>query len=303
MSRLFDTHAHLIAADPQLYPPSCLRGQSDLPAMPSAITVEMLLEDMDANAVQWACLVQRAHVYGYDNSYVVDSALACSERLISVGVFDAQDPATPDIVAELATGRGLRGVRICSVRPWEMDTGWLNSPQAMKFWETAAAHSLPVAVIFFHYHLAWGLPALREIARLFPDLPIIVDHVGCRHASGPEVRWGEDQGFDMRAPGPPDYGLPEALGPFLDRRSVAFKMTKINVDRLRDAGLQLSGFVRRLVDLVGADRLMWGSDIGQSPGTYAEMTAAAREAGAELNDVERERFFSGTARRIYRMED
>lgn len=299
MAGLFDTHAHLISDDRVRYPPSPLRGQTDIPAFPPPMTGQMLLELMDANGVARACLVQRAHVYGYDNSYVVDCALQHPERFVSVGVFDALDPITPGMVEHLATRQGLGGARLCAVRPWELDTAWLNSPVAMKFWEACARRRLPVAIIFFHYHLSWGLPALRLIAEMFPDLPIIIDHVGVRHASHTEVRWGEERGADMAAPGAPDYDLTGALMAFAPHANVSFKLTQINIDRLNAAKIPLGAFVRRLTDLYGPDRLVWGSDIGQSGGTYAGMTAAAREAGSQLDDHEKQQFFFGNAAAIY----
>jgi L-fuconolactonase len=295
---LFDTHAHLIADDPARYPPSPLRGQAEPPPLPEPVTDGMLLAEMDRACVARACLVQRAHAYGYDNSYVVDCALRRPDRFISVGVFDALDPSTPGIVDRLVRDGGLGGARLCAVRPWEMDTAWFNSPVAMKFWETAARHRLPVAIIFFHYHLPYALPALGLIAELFPDLPIIVDHVGCGHASTPEVVWGRERGYDMDAPGAPDYGL-EAIAPLAAHRNVSFKLTQINVHRLRDAGISPGALVRRLTDLYGPDRLVWGSDIGQSGGTYQEMAANALEAGSLLDQAEKALFFYGNAAAIY----
>jgi predicted TIM-barrel fold metal-dependent hydrolase len=297
--QLFDTHAHLISDDAARYPPAPLRGHTDIPPLPKPVTDDMLLDWMDAQGVERACLVQRAHAYGYDNSYVIDCALRHPDRFVPVGVFDAQDPATPEIVERLARDQGLGGARLCAVRPWEMDTAWFNSPQAMKFWEVAARRRLPVAIIFFHHHLSYGLPALRLIAELFPELPIVIDHVGCGHGSNPEVAWGRERGQDMDAPGAPDYGLVGALTPLAAHANVSFKFTQICVERLRDAKIPLADFVRRLTDLYGPYRLVWGSDIGQSPGTYAEMTAAAHEAGARLDEDERPLFFSGNAEAIW----
>ena len=299
MADLFDTHAHLIADDPVRYPPGLLRGQTELPALPPVVTGDMLLEHMEANGVARACLVQRAHAYGYDNSYVIDCARLHPDRFVSVGVFDAQDPATPGVIDRLVRDQGLGGARLCAVRPWEMDTAWFNSPAAMKVWEKAAEHRLPVAIIFFHYHLPYALPALRLIAELFPDLPIIVDHVGSNHGSTPEVVWGRERGYDMDAPGAPDYGLVGALTPLAAHKNVSFKFTQINVHRLREANIPLGAYVRRLTDLYGPDRLVWGSDIGQSSGTYAEMAGHAREAAAELDDREKALFFCGNAAAIY----
>ena len=296
---LFDTHAHPISDNATAYPPGLLRGQHDIPSLPPPVTDSMLLDWMDANDVARACLVQRAHLYGYDNSYAVDCALKRPDRFVSVGVFDAQHPATPGIVDGLVQDKGLGGARLCAVRPWELDTAWFNSPQAMTFWETAAKHRLPVALIFFIYHLPYTLPALRLIAELFPDLPIIVDHVGCGHGSNHEVAWGRERGDVVDAPGAPDYGLTGNVAALVAHRNVSFKFTQICIDRLRDAQIPLADFVRRLTDLHGPDRLIWGSDIGQSGGTYAGMAAGAREAAAKLTEAEKALFFHGNAAAIY----
>lgn len=299
MVALFDTHAHLIGADESRYPRNLLRGQTELQPLPPAFTGEQLLAEMAANDVRTACLVQRAHVYGYDNSYVIDCAANNPERLISVGVFDALEARTPALIEDLARNRGLGGVRFCAVRPWEMDTGWFNSLQAMKSWEAAAKLGLPVSIIFFHYQLSYVLPALRLVAQNFPELPIIIDHIGCGHATVPEIAWGREQGWDVSVPGPPDYGLVGALTPFVEQRNCSFKFSQINVHRLRDAGIPLSTFVRRFTDLFGPDRLIWGSDIGQSPGAYPEMASAGREAAGELDESERRLFLHDNAARIY----
>jgi predicted TIM-barrel fold metal-dependent hydrolase len=299
MATLFDTHAHLIADDNVRYPPGCLRGQTEPQPLPPPFTLAMMQDEMGACDVGRACLVQRAHAYGYDNSYVIDCALRDPKRFVSVGVFDAQDPHTPGLIDHLVRNKALGGIRLCAVRPWEMDTAWFNSPAAMKLWETAAQHHLPVAIIFFHYHLPYALPALTMIADLFPDLPIIVDHVGSKHGSTPEVVWGREQGWDMDAPGAPDYGLTGPLAVLADRKNVRFKFTQINVHRLRDAGIPLGRFVRRLTDLYGPNRLIWGSDIGQSGGTYAGMAVNAREAASELDPDEQALFLFSNAASIY----
>ncbi len=68
---------------------------------------------------------------------------------------------------------------------------------------------------------------------------------------------------------------------------------------MRDAGVPLGAFVRRLTDLYGPDRLVWGSDIGQSAGTYADMADAAKEAASALDDREKALFLFGNAAAIY----
>jgi predicted TIM-barrel fold metal-dependent hydrolase len=59
--------------------------------------------------------------------------------------------------------------------------------------------------------------------------------------------------------------------------------------------------LRRVVDFYGADKVMWGSDIGTSSGTYAEMIERANEAMQLLSDDERRKIFHDTARRVMRV--
>ena len=100
---LFDTHAHLIADDPIAYPPSPMRGTSSFTRMTYSATADWLVEQMDATGVARACIVQRGHVYGYDNSCIIDAARAYPGRLLPVVILDTQDPATPALFTKSAS--------------------------------------------------------------------------------------------------------------------------------------------------------------------------------------------------------
>jgi L-fuconolactonase len=80
---------------------------------------------------------------------------------------------------------------------------------------------------------------------------------------------------------------------------VFFKVTDINFDRLEEAQVDAARFVRVLADAFGADRLLWGSDVGQSPAPYAEKVTRLHHAAQMLNDSERAALFGGTAMRLY----
>ena len=80
---------------------------------------------------------------------------------------------------------------------------------------------------------------------------------------------------------------------------VHFKVTDINFERLEDAGHDPAAFVARLADLVAAERLVWGSDVGQSTAPYGEMLARAQHAAAGLGEAGSAAFLGGNAERIY----
>jgi predicted TIM-barrel fold metal-dependent hydrolase len=126
-----------------------------------------------------------------------------------------------------------------------------------------------------------------------------VDHVGVPHASTPECKWAASHGWDYSIASPPGFGIAESLAPFTDMPHVHFKVTDINFDRLEDYHYDSAQFVRALADRFGAGRLLWGSDVGQSPAPYGEKVERLRHAATLLSADERAQFFGGTALRLY----
>src|ERR1044071_413511 len=98
---LFDTHAHVLSADRERYPYSTLHGGAKAPVSPVVFTVENLVQAMDAGGVDYACIVQRATIYGYDNRYALDAVAAFPERFVPIVVVDAQDPALLALLKEI----------------------------------------------------------------------------------------------------------------------------------------------------------------------------------------------------------
>lgn len=297
---LFDTHAHLIADDPVAYPPSPMRGTTTFTTMTYTATADWLIGQMDAHGVAQACVVQRGHVYGYDNSYIIDSAKRFPDRFVPVVILDAQNPQTPATLTRMVREDGVRGVRFAQTLFEDYGTNWMNSPAAMDCWRTAADLGIPVAIIFYRLHLPWTLPALKFVAEQVPALNLIIDHVGTAHtASTPEMNRYRANGFDATLPGPPDYGIDATIAMFERMPQVRFKLTEIVLDRLADQGVEPARFVRVLADRFGAERLMWGSDLGQSEKSYDVKASMARDAAGLLNDEERRSFLHDTAARVY----
>jgi predicted TIM-barrel fold metal-dependent hydrolase len=114
-----------------------------------------------------------------------------------------------------------------------------------------------------------------------------------------KTRWATSQGLDYSDRSAAGFGIAEALGDFAELRHVHFKVTDINFERLEDAGHSPAAFVARLAGLVGAERLLWGSDVGQSTATYAEMLARARHAAAGLGEDGQTAFLGDNAARLY----
>jgi len=303
MIPLFDTHAHLISDDWDSFPAQPLRPGLPVPPRPAyTVTAEALIALMDEHEVPTSCVVQRGHIYGYDNSYVIDSARLYPGRLLPVVILDPQDPATPERFGRMVREDGVRGFRMAAARPYHWDTAWMNSPAAMEVWRVCADHNVPMTLIFFQDHLSYVLPALKMIARLYPDLPILIDHVGTPYysASNFEIDIAAAEGRRFEAPGPPDFGIAETVGIFDDCPNIYFKLTEINFERLDEVAHDPAAMIRRLADRFGAERLVWGSDVGQSVRwPYDEKAAMARAAAALLSAEEQALFLHANAARIY----
>lgn len=296
---VIDTHAHLITGNTDRYPPAPMHGTLRAVDVADPFDADMLIAAMDAASVTQACAVQRGHIYGYVNDYVIDSARRFAPRLKPVVMLDAAAPTAASTLRAMAAARQLGGIRLAAARITGTDSVWLDGPEAMRLWEVAAELGLPVAVIMFVHHRARNLPALARIADRHPNLPIVVDHVGVPHGSNYEVAWTHQQGMPSPDLGAPHYGIDAPLRDLCRRNNVHLKLTGITFERLRDAGVDAPAFVAALVATVGAERLMWGSDIGQTAGPYGRLVEEVRDAVAGLSPDDQRRVLSGTAAAVY----
>jgi predicted TIM-barrel fold metal-dependent hydrolase len=71
------------------------------------------------------------------------------------------------------------------------------------------------------------------------------------------------------------------------------------MDIIREQGVAPEAVLRRTVDFYGADKVMWGSDIGTSSGTYKEMVKRAVDSTALLDERERREVLHDTGLRIF----
>ena len=268
--RIFDCHAHLISDDQVHYPPSPVSGEAQPALLENPMTAERLIHEMDAANVARAVLVQRGQLYGFDNGYVCDSARKYPDRFVAVASVDGRDPVCAERVRYWTRERGAAGVRMMEPARGAPLT-WFSGESAAGIWRAAAELTIPVCVHFFRWNRAAGLAVLGEIMDRYSGVTVVVDHVSNIAAEQ----------------GPPDFGVDDALRALADRPRAYTKFTTIPLGMLHDEGIEAAPFVRRIVDLFGAERVMWGSDITQSKGDYNSLVALAHEATRALSGDER----------------
>lgn len=278
--KLFDSHAHLVSADFDKYPVSPLSGELDR-KLDDPVTAEVLLRWMDEQGVERACAVQRAHVYGYNNAYVVDSARLYADRLAAVCVIDAAADDAVDTVARWAD-RGAVGMRL-SEKAKGQGTGWLDSDNALKVWTAVAQAGMSMCVHMYRWNRHEVLRSLLVLARQHPTVPLVLDHL-----SNP-----------IEENGAPDYGVDADLLALSGLPNVYLKYSQINLARMARNGIDSADVLHRVLQGFPAERVMWGSDVAQSTGTYDDMVTAAKAATARLTPAQAQAVLYGTAHTVY----
>jgi L-fuconolactonase len=279
---IFDCHAHIISDDLDRYPPTPLGGTVREGDLDDPITAERLLRLLDENDVERAVVVQRAYIYGFDNSYVVDAARDYPDRLRAVCMIDALDEQAPAQVRHWIAERGAIGIRMSE--PYRgADASWFSSPRAMAVWETAAELGVPVRLHLFRWNRLACLPVIAEMLARFPQVTVVVDHLSNLTAEE----------------GPPHFGLDEPLRALIPFKNLFLLFSTINLAKLAAEQRPAAPVIEHLAAAFGAHRILWGSDIGQSKASYPEMRAMADAAVAGLSGDDRRQLLYDTGKAVY----
>ena len=276
--RYVDIHPHVISDDEGRYSPAPLFGKRSDWSQERPSTVETLIEQMDEAGVAKAAVVHSSTTYGFDNSYVVDACNLYPDRLIAVGSVDVLAPDAIDTIRGWVD-RGLAGLRVFTGGSTkEFDPSELDDPRAYPAWELLGELGLTMCIQTGPV----GLPAVAALARRFPQVPIILDHLG-----RPEVTDG------------PPYAAAESLWALAPIRSVYLKLTPRIMGDSKKGGATPETLFPEVVATFGAERLAWGSNYPTSPGTLAEIKSTAESRLATLSEEDRDWIFSRTAQTLY----
>jgi predicted TIM-barrel fold metal-dependent hydrolase len=296
--RLYDSHAHLVSDDPARYPrnPFKLNGSHVLrpPFGPGTIgipggqhgpspvnekpTAEQMHEWMAQENVVGIAAVQKGMIYGTDNSYIVDAADLFPQEMRAIVILDPEEEKTLPTIRE-AAGRGIVGVRYFPVNV-EDKVAWFGSEKSIAVWALCDELGLAVDLEGPPWEGEELIPVVESMADRFPNTPIVLDHLFMPDTTA------ENYGIDARFDG------------FAARDNIYLKWTSLSMDCIREQGLAVEKVLRRAVDFYGADKIMWGSDIGTSSGTYKEMVQRAIASTALLNEAERGKVLHDTGRRV-----
>lgn len=269
---IIDTHVHVWSDDFARYP--FAEGRKETEAAP----VELLGEKMREAGVQKAVIVQPIH-YLYDHRYVAQCLHRFPGRFAGIGLVDPKAPDAPDCLERLVT-EGFGGLRIHLARLG--DPGAWAAPDQDPLWQRAGE----LGACFIAHGPAAMLPALEPIIGRFPQVRVVLDHLG-----GAPV--------DEEPPCP-------LLGNVLrlaQRQNVYVKFTpQGHKSKLPYPHPDTFAAFRRIYDAFGPQRLMWGTNF---PGVlrttgYLPALELFRTHLDFLSGEDREWLFSRTALEVWR---
>lgn len=275
---IIDIHPHIVSDDEQRYPPAPLFGKRSDWSQERPNTVESLIAAMDEAGVAKAAVVHSSTTYGFDNAYVIDGCRQHPDRLAAVGSVDML-AADVGMVIKHLVGQGLAGLRIFTGGSTkDFDPSELDDPKSFQAWQVLAELGLPMCIQTGPI----GLPQVTMLARKFPGVNIILDHL-----ARPDVLDG--------AP----YQNADSLFALADLPNIYLKLTPRIFGDVKKGKASAATFFPRVVQAFGARRLAWGSNFPTSPGSLREILAEA-QAGLEcLSADDRAWVFGKTAQHLY----
>jgi L-fuconolactonase len=263
-----DAQVHIWAADTPERP--WVAGGR--PHREEPLGADELLTEMDTAGVAAAILVPPGFE-GYRNDLVLAAAAAHPTRFGVMGRIALDDPVRSEpIVRGWRQRPGALGFRLVLTAGSDINHprggSWLTDGAADWFWPVAQECGVPVML-----HCVDLLDQVADIADRHPDLRIVVDHLALPTSA-------RDAEVGARI---------EDLAPLADRPNIAVKAGSIPCYTTESYPYPvMQGYLRRVVELFGARRVCWASDISRLPCDYATLVRFWATELSFLDGQERE---------------
>ncbi len=268
---IIDPHVHVWTHGPR-YP--WAKETKDPPARDA--TPEMLLELMRANGVSRTVLIQVIY-YRWDNSYTAEVLRQYPQYFRGVARVNPESPAAPEDLSRLVEEQGFQGVRLSPAADATGD--WIRGPLMTPLWRRCQELKASMNILT----VTGRLPDIAALVEKFPDLTVVIDHMA-----------------DCPADRPDELKKLLALARYPQvfvKVSHTWSVSKMPYP-YPDAQQQ----VKRLYDVFGPQRLMWGTDwpIVEAHCEYAKALAMVRDEMKFLNEEDKSWMLSRTIQRVWK---
>lgn len=235
-----------------------------------------------AAGVSKTILVQAAWTTAETN-YLLGHADATDWIAGVIGWIDFEDPAQAEQIAQFAKHPKFLGLRPM-VHEIEQDDWVLKEDIAWAF-DELIKHDLIFEALGFAKHA----PVFNELFQRYPNMRTVVDH-----GMKPVIRDGKFKTWaaDMQQ--------------IAAQPQVFCKISGLLTEAQPEATAEtLKPYVQHLLDIFGADRLMWGSDwpVLLAASTYDAWVAMSETLLSDLSQSEQEAVWRGTASAFYRLDE
>lgn len=243
-----------------------------------------LTSALAATGVERTVLVQAAPTVE-ETEYLLGIADTSPTFAKVVGWIDFEDPSALSTLTRLAAHPRFSGVRpMIQNIP---DDGWMLRPDIQWAFEALTDLDLTFDCLGFPRHLA----NFHTLLSRYPKLRAVIDH-----CMKPQIRDGTEEHVKLWSDGM--RRLAEETSAYCKFSGL---VTETDTDWSADV---LKPYTDHVLDVFGADRVMWGSDwpVARLRLEYEDWHAMSQNLTAHMSDAEREDIFSNTARGFYRID-
>ena len=261
---------------------------------PTAFSAETLVAHMDWAGVDRAVVLQGGF-YGDKNAYVAETVARWPDRLVGAGYFDPCAPDAGDALRRCVDDYGFGILKL----ELSVATGLVGLYPDLRIeddqlsWIWSEAERLDLIMVLDLGAVdgpSYQTDSLRSILDRHPALRVVIAHL----AQPPVSRAGD----------PELDGCWQSQLLLARRPNVWFDLASLPAYAapVEDFPFPSSaGYVERAVDLVGADKLIWGTDVpgALSVATYPQLQAFVSRHCEFLTVDDRERILGGNAEKLY----
>ncbi len=231
----------------------------------TSYSMEDLLSEMDEGGVDAAII----HPPGWDpdsNQVAIDAATRFPDRLAILGNFPLDQESSRDLVNSWNSQTGMLGLRFALNQPHQ--STWPTDGTMDWLWPAADGAGLPVGLAAANF-----MPVVANVAEQYPNLKLIVDHMGRGSGLVDDAAWETlPQLLDLAKF--PNVAVKASGAPSYSSQSYPYP--------------NIHDHLHRIYDAFGPDRMFWGTDITRMPCTWKECVSLFTEELSWLTEDDKE---------------
>lgn len=284
--QMFDTHGHFYTNDVDNYPFTATTARYGpevmvAKAMRFPQRPQEVFAFWDEVGVAKGIGVQYSSTYRFDNRYLLDISRQHPDRIIPVVILDPVGAETPATLERMTAENRIAGVRFTG-GPSNGEFVFL-SDAAAPAWQAANRLGLTIVLMPIGGDTAAAMGKVAEHAARYPNVNILLDHIG----------------FPRPQDRPDTFGLTPQHLALRSHHNVYYKYTTLLIEQLHAAHIEEAPFLEYMVETLGSNRMTWGSDVGNTPGSMFGWVQYALASADGLSLADKQNLFWNTAEAIH----